>query len=39
MEVGNKFGEENYLQMITTCLQDISITLALILDGPSEGGK
>lgn len=32
----NKFGDENYLQMISTCLQDISVTLALILDGQSE---
>ena len=45
-EVVNKYGDENYLQMITTCLQDISVTLALILDGgatetetPPAGGE
>lgn len=32
-EVLNKYGEENWVKLLAVCLRDISVSLAMLVDG------
>lgn len=38
-EVLDKYGDENYMQMISVCVQDISESLALLVDGSTSSAE
>lgn len=34
-EVVEKYGDENWIKLLAVCLQDISVSLAMLVDGSS----
>lgn len=34
--VVNKYGEENYMKLLAVCLQDISLSLATLVDNAAQ---